>query len=119
MDYSRKIYSPCYIAGWSAGEYWGLTEQIFRTVVAFTTQSPRNRTPSIKGTDFILHTIPKEAMFGLKSLWRGQIRVSISDPTRTILDFLANPKLGGGIRHCSDMLIEYLKSEDKNLKLLI
>ncbi|MBP9742298.1 MAG: hypothetical protein KBD37_02970 [Burkholderiales bacterium] len=116
---AEKIYHPCYIAGWSAGEYWGLTEQIFRTIIVFTTQRPRNRTPSIKGTNFILHTIPKEEMFGLKSLWRGQIKVNISDPTRTILDFLVNPTVGGGIRHSADMLQEYIKSEHKNLKLLI
>lgn len=24
-----RLYEPCYIGGWSAAEYWGLTEQIF------------------------------------------------------------------------------------------
>jgi predicted transcriptional regulator of viral defense system len=43
----------------------------------------------------------------------------VSDPTRTILDFLIDPKLGGGIRMTADMLKEYLKSEHKNLTLLI
>jgi predicted transcriptional regulator of viral defense system len=116
---AEKMYGPCYIAGWSAGEYWGFTEQIFRTITVFTTQKPKNRSPSIKGTNFLLHTVSKKVMFGLKPVWRGQTVVHISDPTRTILDFLDNPKFGGGIRHSIDMFKEYLGSEHKNLELLI
>jgi predicted transcriptional regulator of viral defense system len=116
---AEKLYSPCYIAGWSAAEYWGLTEQIFRTLVAFTTKTPRNRSPLLKGTSFLLHTVSSQALFGLKSIWRGQIKVSVSDPSRTVLDCLVNPKFGGGLRHSIDILGEYLKSEHKNLPLLM
>lgn len=116
---AEKIYPPCYIGGWSAAEYWGLTEQIFRTVVVLTTRKPRNRQPIIKDTPFLLHTISEEAMFGLKAIWQGETKTFISDPTRTILDFLIDPKMGGGIRTTVDMLQEYLKSKHKNLSLLI
>ncbi len=27
---AQEVFSPCYIGGWSAAEYWELTEQIFR-----------------------------------------------------------------------------------------
>src|SRR4030067_2797497 len=27
---AERLYSPCYIGGWSAAEYWDLTEQVFR-----------------------------------------------------------------------------------------
>ena len=116
---AARLYEPCYIGGWSAAEYWGLTEQIFRTVVVITTQRPRNRTPSIKGTDFLLRTVSDKAMFGLKPVWRGQVKVNISDPTRTVLDMLNDPQLGGGIRSTVDMLENYLNSEKKDLELLI
>jgi predicted transcriptional regulator of viral defense system len=43
----------------------------------------------------------------------------VSDPTRTLLDLIAEPKLGGGIRGVTDMLNEYLKSEHKHFELLI
>ena len=33
-------------------------------------------------------------MFGLKSVWWGQVKVSVSDSTRTILDMLNDPRLG-------------------------
>ena len=116
---AESLYAPCYIGGWSAAEYWDLTEQIFRTTVVMTQQTPRDRNPIIKGTSFLLCTINEKKMFGLKSVWRGQVKVSVSDQARTILDMLAEPRLGGGIRSVQDMLTNYLRSEKKNLELLI
>jgi predicted transcriptional regulator of viral defense system len=114
-----RLFSPCYMGGWSAAEYLDLTEQIFSTVIVMTVKRPRDRNPNIKGTSFLVRTIPEKAMFGLKPVWRGEIKISISDPTRTILDILADPSLGGGIRSVKDMFINYLKSEKKNLEQLI
>jgi len=114
-----RLYSPCYIGGWSAAEYFDLTEQIFSTVVVMTVQKPRNRRPDIKNTTFLLRTVSEKAMFGLKPVWRGQVKVSVSDPTRTILDMLVDPVFVGGIRSVTDMLGNYLSSENKNLDQLI
>lgn len=116
---AERLFSPCYIGGWSAAEYWDLTEQIFRTVVVLTTKKPRDRAPVIKGTSFMLRTISEKALFGTKPVWKGQVKVLVSDPTRTILDMLADPKLGGGIRPTADIFVSYLKSESKNIRLLI
>ena len=52
-------------------------------------------------------------------MWRGRVKIHVSDPNRTILDLLADPRLGGGIRSVRDMLLNYLASEMKNLELLI
>lgn len=38
-----RLFAPCYVGGWSAAEHWGLTEQIFRSVLVMTTTKPRNR----------------------------------------------------------------------------
>jgi len=114
-----KLYSPCYIGGWSAAEYWDLTEQIFRTVIVLTSQRPRERKPIIKGTEFLLRTVPTNALFGLKAVWRGPVKVNVSDPTRTVLDMLSNPQLGGGLRSTIDMFRNYISSEKKDLALLI
>jgi hypothetical protein len=113
---SERLFAPCYIGGWSAAEYWGLTEQIFRTVVVMTKQKPRDRSPNIKGTNFLLRTILERAMFGLKPVWRGQVKVSVSDPTRTVLDMLNDPKLGGGIR--SAKFKAFLAKEPARINLL-
>lgn len=114
-----RLFSPCYIGGWSAAEYWDLTEQIFRTVLVLTTKKARNRRPVIKGTSFMLRTISEKALFGTKAVWKGQVKVLVSDPTRTIIDMLTDPKLGGGIRPTVDIFQTYLKSENKNIQLLI
>ncbi|MBI4488775.1 MAG: type IV toxin-antitoxin system AbiEi family antitoxin domain-containing protein [Deltaproteobacteria bacterium] len=116
---AERLFAPCYIGGLSAAEYWGLTEQIFRTVVVMTTQKPRDRSPNIKGTKFLLRTILERAMFGLKPVWRGQVKVSVSDPTRTVIDMLNDPKLGGGLRSTVDMFLNYLRSEKKDVNLLV
>ena len=86
--------------------------------MVMTTQKPRERNPIIKGTKFLLRTISEKEMFGLKPVWRGQVKISVSDPL-ALLDMLDYPKLGGGIRSVADMFYNYLKSENKDLKLLI
>ncbi len=116
---AEKLYSPCYIGGWSAAEYWHLTEQIFRTIVVFTTQKSRAKIQKIKDTEFLLRKTSEQAMFGLQKIWRGQVKVAISDPSRTLVDLLADPKLGGGISNVSEIFIHYLNSEHKKLSLLI
>jgi predicted transcriptional regulator of viral defense system len=116
---AEKLYSPCYIGGWSAAEHWDMTEQIFRTVVVLTAQTPRDRNPVIKGTQFLLCSVNERKLFGLKSVWHGQVKVSVSDPSRTILDMLAEPRLGGGIRSVQDMLKNYLSLPETKPDLLI
>ena len=50
-------------------------------------------------------------MFGLKPVWRGTTKVQVSSPPRTIIDMLDDPSTGGGIRHVSECLSAYMKSE--------
>ncbi len=114
-----SLYSPCYIGGWSAAEHWDLTEQIFRTTVVMSTTRPRNRRPTFKGAAFWISTVAPEKMFGLKTVWRGAVKVSVSDPSRTMVDMLSDPQLGGGIRTVQDVLRNYLASDAKNLALLL
>lgn len=114
-----RLYAPCYIGGWSAAEHWDLTEQIFRTVVVMTTCKPRDRRPEIRGAAFLLRTVPERAMFGFKPVWRGQVKVNVSDPTRTVLDLFNDPNLGGGLRPSVDIFSSYLNSDSRDLSLLI
>lgn len=116
---AERLFSPCYIGGWSAAEHWDLTEQIFRTTLVMSTTRPRNRKPVLQGAAFWVHSISPEKMFGLKPVWRGSVKVMVSDPSRTILDMLADPALGGGIRSVQDMFLEYLDSDHRNLQQLL
>ena len=108
----------CCIGAWSTAKHWGLTAQESDTVMVFTTKKPKNHNPIIHGACFSLRTIAQEAMFGIQPIRRGQADIVISDPSRTITDFLLDPQLGGGINSVIDMLINYLKSEHKNIELL-
>jgi predicted transcriptional regulator of viral defense system len=106
------LFGPAYIGGWTAAEHWGLTEQIFRGVCVLTARSVRGKEKTIQGVDFSLKRISKRAMFGTKPLWRGRVKVEISNPAKTIIDMLDDPAIGGGIRHVSDCLGKYF-SENK------
>ncbi len=116
---AERLFSPCYVGGWSAAEYWDLTEQIFKTIVIMTTRKTRDKMPNFQGSSFLLRKIPESALFGLKPVWRKEVRVSVSDPTRTIIDMLDDPQIGGGIRPTLDVFKNYLKSRNKNMGLLV
>lgn len=114
-----RLFAPCYIGGWSAAEHWGFTEQLFRSTLIVTTRRPRARRVEARGAVFIVRTIAERAMFGFKPVWRGKAKVNVADPTRTILDMLDTPALGGGIRSVLDMLKSYLASRYRDPQLLI
>ena len=116
---AERVFSPCYIGGWSACEHWDLTEQVFRSVLVVTTKRVRERDVEMQGIAFHLTVRGPDALFGTVAVWRGQQRVAVSDPTRTIVDVLDDPRLGGGIRTVSDVLREYMVSEHRDDRLLI
>jgi predicted transcriptional regulator of viral defense system len=109
------MFAPCYVGGWSAAEHWGLTEQIFRSLCVMTATRPRDRKPVLRNARFELHTVPAEHFVGLKAVWRGGTRVQVSDPARTLIDMLATPALGGGIRHVAEMLANLLHGYPKEV----
>ena len=106
-----SVFSPCYIGGWSAAEHWHLTEQMFRDIVVITASVIRSRRLAIQGTPFLLKHTVVEKHFGLKPVWHGSVKVMVSDPTRTVVDILDDPRLGGGIRNVAEILATYFKSE--------
>jgi predicted transcriptional regulator of viral defense system len=78
-----------------------------------TAKRPHDRKPVLRKARFELHTVPATQFVGLKSVWRGGTRVQVSDPARTLIDMLANPALGGGIRHVAEMLANLLSEQPK------
>jgi predicted transcriptional regulator of viral defense system len=114
-----SLFGPAYVGGWTAAEHWDLTEQLFRDVFVFTTKTFRSKKHDVHGITFLLRHIQPHALFGLRNIWRGQIKVPISDVHRTIIDMLADPSTGGGIRHVADCFAAYFKHKDANPKTLI
>ena len=109
-----RLFSPCYIGGWSACAHWELTEQVFRTQLVVTARRVRHRDLAVQGIPFHLTVRGQDAMFGTVSVWRGRNRVAVSDPSRTVIDVLDDPRLGGGIRTVADVLHEYIGSEHRD-----
>lgn len=108
---ASTVFEPCYIGGWSAAEHWSLTDQIFRELIIFSARRVRHRSVEIQGTPMRVKVIAPTKMFGTTPVWRGQLRVAVSDPSRTIVDILDDPKVGGGIRHVAEVLEEYFAGE--------
>jgi predicted transcriptional regulator of viral defense system len=114
-----SLFGPAYVGGFTAAEHWDLTEQLFRDVFVFTTKTFRSKRHDVHGITFLLRHIQPQALFGLRTIWRGQIKVPISDVHRTVIDMLADPSTGGGIRHVADCFAAYFKHKDANPETLI
>lgn len=108
---AERLFSPCYVGGWSACEHWDLTEQLFRTLLVITARRVRHRDLEMQGIPFHLTVRDRNALFGTLAVWRAQTQVEVSDPSRTVIDVLDDPRLGGGIRTVDDVVREYMRSE--------
>ena len=116
---AARLFDPCYLGGWTAAEQWGLTEQIFRTIVVLTPRKVNSRNPKIRSSQFLIKTIPQGQFFGMKTVWRDNMKINFSDPTKTIVDMLNDPSLTGGGRNLWDVLSAYLSSNERNISLLL
>ena len=113
------LFHPAYVGGWSAAEHWGLTDQIFRHVLVYTARPARPREQVIQGITFVLRQCRPDRIFGLRPVWHGKTKIEVSDLHRTIIDMLDHPGAGGGIRHASDCLRNYLASREADESRLI
>ncbi len=108
-----ELYDPGYIGGWSALEYWELTEQIFRSICVLTSKRTVYGETKHQGVNFLIKYIPEKRLFGTKAVWRDSVKVQISDPYKTVLDIIDDPALGAGLQHIMDCLSEFKKIYDK------
>jgi predicted transcriptional regulator of viral defense system len=114
-----QLFSPGYVGGASAAHHWGLTEQIFRTVFVYTAAPVRQSEQTVQGIRFLVHHLREEHLFGTRPLWRGRVKIQVSDVHRTIIDILDDPASGGGVRHVADCLDAYFQRKDTDHKRLI
>ena len=104
-----ELYSPGYIGGWTALEYWELTEQLFRSVCVLTAKRATYGDIVHQGVTFYIKHISETQILGTKSVWRDRVKVQVSDPHKTILDILNDPKIGAGLQHVLDVMAAYAK----------
>ncbi|MBI3099534.1 MAG: hypothetical protein HYY93_15105 [Planctomycetes bacterium] len=111
---AAKTFAPCYLGGWTACEHWGLTEQIFREIIVVTSRRVRHRVQDIQGTRVRIKVVSAARIFGLQTVRRGQSKVPLSDPTRTVLDLLDDPTMGGGMRHVAEVVRGYFEGSARD-----
>ena len=106
-----ELFGPAYVGGWSAAEHWDLTEQLFRDICVFTTRPVARRHQTVHNIQFVVTHIAPDQQFGTKTVWKKEMKLSVSDPTRTIVDMLSSPWTGGGIEHVIDCFKNYIESQ--------
>jgi predicted transcriptional regulator of viral defense system len=111
---ANALLAPCYIGGWSAAEHWQLTEQLFRSTFVVTAAGARTRAKTLLGAELHIVRVPRARVSGFAMVWRGPVRVAVSDRERTIVDALVAPDWVGGSRHLIEMLITYHQSTSFN-----
>lgn len=117
---AAKLFGPdYYIGGWTACEHWSLTEQLFLDTVVLTTRETRRKEVSIQEFPFLVKHVSESRVFGTKPVWRDQTRVNVSDPSRTLVDILEVPSIGGGLRHVVDIMDRYFREEYRDDELLV
>ena len=83
-----------YVGFWSALNYWGLTEQVPRTVFVATTK--RKADVTYANTTFQFVTLSKKKFFGWTEAQIAGGSFRLSDREKTMVDCLAFPDYAGG-----------------------
>lgn len=113
---AARVWDPCYFTGWTAARHWALTEQVFRTTVLKTSARVRETRASLLDNDYVVaHTDPAALSWGLVSEWNDGERLRFADAARTVVEILDDPRLGGGMRHSSEIFASFLDEHDPGL----
>ncbi len=114
---ANQLFSPCYIGCWTAAHFWGLTDQLFLDTWVVTAQKVFKKKKSISNHQYLLRQVKESYFFGLKTEWIEGTKVPISDPHKTVLDFLNFPDA-----FTSQSMLEifqaYLMSSEKDMDML-
>jgi predicted transcriptional regulator of viral defense system len=104
FEIAMALVQPAAISHWSAMHYHGLTDQAPRKIFVLTTteasvpRRPRGNDEGYRVGDTVFQFIQTkpERYFGTEKIWVGEVRVTITDPERTLIDGLLMPQ------HCGD-----------------
>ncbi|MBP6098360.1 MAG: type IV toxin-antitoxin system AbiEi family antitoxin domain-containing protein [Candidatus Levybacteria bacterium] len=103
-----SLFPQSYIGGWSAASHYGLTDQLFEETCVLTLKNIRHTTQNLGRFSYHLFRIKPFQDFATKYIWFDQNKISISDPHKTIIDMISNPKCGAGIQHTVDCFKTYI-----------
>lgn len=116
---ASELFGPCYVGGWTAAEYWGLTEQLFRSTFVVSAVRVRQSARTFLGSEFHVVRGSRERIASVLPIWHGSERVAVSDRERTIADALSTPRWVGGVRHLAEIVRAYRGSNAWNPSRLV
>lgn len=101
FEIAHHLVSPSAICCWSAMSYYGLTDQVLRTVYLMVPYGKTNKASSkyrytIENTRYLIVRVQPSLYFGVKDRFMGEIPFSITNLERTLIDGLVRPQYCGG-----------------------
>ncbi|MBS3121287.1 type IV toxin-antitoxin system AbiEi family antitoxin domain-containing protein [Candidatus Woesearchaeota archaeon] len=109
---ASRLISPYYISYWSALNYYGLTEQVSKTIFIATLK--RKLEKEIMGLKFRFITLNKNKFFGFKAMQLNNHIIKIAEVEKAIIDCLDLPRNCGGIVEVIKAIDEAKKEIDFN-----
>ncbi len=103
------VFPSCYIGGWSALNYWGLTDQLYLKTAVFRNSNTVTRNRSFIGYEYALFKSILCVDIGNDIVWRENINVPISDVHKTVIDVINAPISGGGVYSVAESLKTYFE----------
>jgi predicted transcriptional regulator of viral defense system len=94
---ASHLLQPSAIAYWSALHYWGLTEQIPRTVFVQSPKRKSKREITVAGMPYHFITVQEGRFFGLVQQAIAQHTIQLTDREKTLIDAADRLDLSGGI----------------------
>ena len=108
-----SLAAPCYITGWSALHFYGLTEQAPRKV--FIATSRRKPELSFGLMTFKFITIDPRIFFGYQRIVHADLPVVIADEAKAILDSLFLPRYSGGLAEAARALSIAIREKELSI----
>ena len=112
-----KAYPDCYLASWSAAEYWDVIDELPREIILFSTKLEEAK----KINDLMVQVkkVPEEFFFDILEQETIDGCFLVSSPEKTLIDCFAYPEWAGGIRQVDYIFSIYAESNLYNPSLLL
>jgi len=112
---AANLTSPYYIGFRSALNFYGLTEQVSKTVYVATLRQKKEL--KVGGAVFRFVKVPEKKYFGVTQVTLQEEKVNISDLEKTIIDCLDHPEYAGGLTEVAKAI--WFGREDLDLSKLV
>ena len=107
----------CYLASWSAAEFWDIIDELPRDVILFS--KTQEATKTVCDLNVRIKKIPEKFFFDMELHAEDDGGFYVSSPTKTMADCFAFPNLAGGERQVDYIFSIYAESSLYNPSLLL